>query len=162
LHWARNYLVSEGMNKMAKYLYPHRVSLNVYPKADTLYAFRFSYKTTEPLSEVSVERVFSLITADFQEKWHPKYMALVRGEKLLAELDFKLPEPSDATLSEIWENTKDFAHDRYIDLTLVESVVYEPSLLNKLFWAVLLGLVSYVVLKKPAPKKREIKKVGLP
>jgi len=140
---------------MIKYLYAKVIPVSTIPKAGEQYAFRFTWRATEDLTWRNVADAFAIIEAHLEAKYLARVVRILGAypeEELGPEITFILLVPTKLTLREIWDETKAFALDHYLDFTFEEAVIYRP----KFPWwllaiaAVEAGGIVYVVKKKKA------------
>jgi len=112
-----------------KLLYPKRVSFFTKPEVGKQYSFRFTWEATEAISEGLIQDAFAIIEAHFKEKY-PVRITWVMGKvpegELGAEIAFVVLEPIDVSLGEMWNETRAFALEYYLDFGLKEITVWLP------------------------------------
>jgi len=125
-----------------KLLYPHKISLDAKPRAGKKYSFFFSWRTTEDLSPSLVAMALDVVIDHFRAKYRLQQLEIHGLTPLLTSLTiaFVLKEDSDLMLGQIWEETRTFALERYLDLTLKEAMIWKA----RFPWWVLLVIAGEV------------------
>ena len=114
---------------MVEVLYAKTISLDTVPKVGKQYGLRYTWRATEPLTERNVRDAFEVIEAHFEARYPARVLRIIGVEpevELQPELQFLALEPTDLTLKEIWDETRAFALEHYLDLTFKEAVIYRP------------------------------------
>lgn len=125
-----------------KLLYPHRISLSSKPRAGNKYSFTFSWRATEDLSQRNITDALEVVIEHFRAKYGVKTLEISGLVPLRTSLSiaFVLKEDSQLTLAQIWEETRTFALERYLDLTLWEAEIWKA----RFPWWVLLVITGEV------------------
>lgn len=139
---------------MARYVYPHKISLDTIPKRDKYYGFWFGWKATEDLTERNISDALDVLSAYFKEKYPTSWVEMWGHRPLRKEirLNFVAARYQDFGLSlrEVWDEMRAFALEHYLDLTLDRAVIYKPRFPWWLLGiaAVEAGGIVYVAKKK--------------
>lgn len=138
---------------MIKILYAKTISLDTVPKAGKQYGLRFTWRATEDLSWRNVQDAFAVIEAHFEAKYLSEVIRIIGAApevELQPEIQFVPRVSTRFTLKEIWDETRAFALDHYLDFTFKEAVAYRPRFPWWLLGiaAVEAGGIVYVVKKK--------------
>lgn len=140
---------------MIKYLYPKIISIDTIPKEGKQYGLRFTWKATEPLTDRNVADFFAIIPPRFLERYAFNVVRILGAypeTQFTPEIVFVPRWDTDLTLRQIWEETKSWALEKYMDFTFLEAVVYKPRFPWWLLGiaAVEAGGIVYVAKKKKA------------
>ena len=128
---------------MSVFLYPEEISFITKPLEKKLYAFRFSWTTTEPIGKESIEAGFDALLAWWQNTYDiliPHSILAIEGQ-IGAEIAFKPKSDLDVTLGDMWDFLDRNSSDYYLNLIFRKAVIYKPSTP----WWVWLLLVVIVV-----------------
>lgn len=112
---------------MAKYLYPKEISFSTKPLKGKMYAFRFTWKTTEPIGKESIENGFDALLAWWQNTYDVSIIHTMLGieGQIGVEIAFEPKRDLNATMENLWDFLNRHAGEYYLNLTLPQAILYE-------------------------------------
>ena len=112
---------------MSKYLYPKEISFSTKPLKDNMYAFRFTWETTESIGKESIENGFDALFAWWQNTYDISITHTILGieGQLGARIAFKPKRDLTATIGDLWDFLDRHATDYYLNLALPQAIFYK-------------------------------------
>lgn len=113
---------------MMKYLYPKQIGFDTKPLKDKLYAFRFTWETTEPIGKPSIKNGFDALLAWWQNTYDVSITHTMLGieEELGVEIAFKPKRDLSVTMETLWDFLDRHAGEYYLNLALPQAILYKP------------------------------------
>lgn len=113
---------------MSKYLYPKQIGFDTKPLEGKLYAFRFTWETTEPIGKESIKNGFDALLAWWQNTYDvliTHTMLGIEGE-IGVEIAFRPKRDLDVTMETLWDFLDRHAGNYYLNLALPQAILYKP------------------------------------